>query len=243
MARSLIHSTEFPGETVEYRRARNKLLQAEIKLRRQVEAVAEARRALPLGGRVKQDYTFDSSAPGEKDFKKIRISQLFAPGKRSLFLYNFMFPEAVGSMTPCPSCTSIIDAVDGASRHVVQRINFAIVAKAPIDKFRAHANRRGWRHALLLSSADNTFNRDYGAEDPAVSSFPSHTFSRARQGDQSLLVQRAVVGRVRARAGPAPRRFHVASVEHLRLDARRTRKDLGAAARLFVSSRTWIPSE
>ncbi len=179
MARSLIHSTEFPGETAEYRRARNKLLQAEVKLRRQIEAVAEERRSLPLGGRVKQDYTFDSSAPGDKDFKAIRISQLFEPGRRSLFLYNFMFPEAVGSMKPCPSCTSIIDAVDGASRHVVQRINFAVVAKAPIDKLRAHANRRGWRHALLLSSANNSFNRDYHAEDASGQQFPlAHVFTR-----------------------------------------------------------------
>ena len=179
MAKSTLHSTEFPGETAQYRRARNKLLQAEIKLRRQIEVVAEARRALPLGGRVTQDYVFDSSPPGEKDFKTTRLSQIFAPGKRTLFLYNFMFPESVGSMTPCPSCTSIIDAVDGASRHVVQRINFAVIAKAPIDKFRAHANRRGWRHALLLSSANNTFNRDYHAEDASGQQWPlAHVFTR-----------------------------------------------------------------
>jgi predicted dithiol-disulfide oxidoreductase (DUF899 family) len=179
MARSLLHSTEFPGETAEYRRARNKLLQAEVKLRRQIEAVAEQRRALPLGGSVSPDYVFDSSAPGENGFKATRLSQLFAPGKRTLFLYNFMFPESVGSMTPCPSCTSIIDAVDGAARHVTQRINFAVVAKAPIDKFRAHADRRGWRHALLLSSANNTFNRDYHAENPDGQQFPlAHVFTR-----------------------------------------------------------------
>jgi predicted dithiol-disulfide oxidoreductase (DUF899 family) len=179
MAKSSLHPTEFPGETAEYRRARNRLLQAEVKLRRQIEAVAEQRRALPLGGRVSPDYIFDSSASGEKDFKTTRLSELFAPGKRTLFLYNFMFPEAVGSMTPCPSCTSIIDAVDGAARHVTQRINFAVIAKAPIDKFRAHANRRGWRHSLLLSSAKNTFNRDYHAENPDGQQFPlAHVFTR-----------------------------------------------------------------
>lgn len=179
MAKPTLPETRFPGETVEYRRARNKLLQAEVKLRRQIEAVAKQRRALPLGGGVKPDYVFDSSAPGEKAFKTTRLSELFAPGKRTLLLYNFMFPEAVGSMTPCPSCTSIIDAVDGAARHVTQRVNFAVIAKAPIDKFRAHANRRGWSHALLLSSANNTFNRDYHAEDPNGQQFPlAHVFTR-----------------------------------------------------------------
>lgn len=179
MAGKVLNPTRFPGETTEYRRARNKLLQAEVRLRRQIETVAKQRRALPLGGRVSQDFVFDSSAPGDKEFKTTRLSDLFGPGRRTLFLYNFMFPESVGSMTPCPSCTSIIDAVDGAARHVMQRVNFAVIAKAPIDKFRAHANRRGWSHTLLLSSADNIFNRDYGAEDPNGQQFPlAHVFTR-----------------------------------------------------------------
>lgn len=37
----------FPGESVAYRAARDRLLEQEIRLRRQLEAVATARRALP----------------------------------------------------------------------------------------------------------------------------------------------------------------------------------------------------
>lgn len=169
----------FPGESLEYRRARNRLLQSEIKLRRQTEAVAEERRKLPLGGVVKSDYVFDASKPGEPGFSKVKLSQLFAPGQRSLFLYNFMFPESPDSNTPCPTCTSIIDAVDGASRHVVQRVRFAVITKAPIARFRQHADSRGWKHALLLSSSDNTFNRDYGAEEENGQQWPiAHVFVR-----------------------------------------------------------------
>jgi predicted dithiol-disulfide oxidoreductase (DUF899 family) len=88
-----------------------------------------------------------------------------------------MYPESVDSMTPCPSCTSIIDAVDGAARHVTQRISFAVVAKAPIAKFREHARKRGWQHAQLLSSAHNEFNIDYLAEAPNGQQFPlAHVF-------------------------------------------------------------------
>ena len=172
-------ATKFPGESAEYRRARNRLLQSEIKLRRQIEAVAKERRALPLGGALRTDYIFDAAVPGESGVTAMRMSDLFAPGKRTLFLYSFMFPERVDSMTPCPSCTSIIDAVDGASRHVVQRVNFAVVAKAPIELFQRHAHNRGWAHALLLSSANNTFNRDYGAEDETGQQWPlAHVFTR-----------------------------------------------------------------
>jgi predicted dithiol-disulfide oxidoreductase (DUF899 family) len=171
----VLHETRFPSETQEYREARMRLLEAEIGLRRQIEAVAAQRRTLPDGGEVKSDYVFESSTPGEKEFRAVRFSELFRPGTSSLFLYSFMFPERVDSMTPCPSCTSIIDAIDGAAQHLVQRINFAVVAKAPIQMFRKHGDSRGWRNVTLLSSANNDYNRDYHAEGPDGGQVPIAT--------------------------------------------------------------------
>jgi predicted dithiol-disulfide oxidoreductase (DUF899 family) len=166
-------TSRFPGESAAYRRARNRLLQQEVRLRRQVEAVAAARRALPLGGAVTEDYVFEGIAG------PVRMSELFGPGKRTLFLYNFMFPESLESDAPCPSCTSIIDSVDGAARHATQRINFMVVAKTPIQRFVKHARSRGWRHAMLLSSAGNTFNRDYLAEEESGQQWPlAHVFTK-----------------------------------------------------------------
>ena len=49
----------YPNESATYRDARNKLLDAEIALRAQIEAVAAQRRALPPGGEVPQDYVFE----------------------------------------------------------------------------------------------------------------------------------------------------------------------------------------
>ena len=53
----------FPGESAEYRAARNRLVDQEIELRRVMEAVAEARRRLPPGGVVPQDYVFQAQGP------------------------------------------------------------------------------------------------------------------------------------------------------------------------------------
>ena len=53
----------FRGESAEYRAARNRLLNQEIELRRAMEAVAEARRALPSGGVVPEDYVFQVQGP------------------------------------------------------------------------------------------------------------------------------------------------------------------------------------
>jgi predicted dithiol-disulfide oxidoreductase (DUF899 family) len=48
----------YPGESEEYRTARDRLLEREIELRRATEAVAAERRALPAGGVVPDDYVF-----------------------------------------------------------------------------------------------------------------------------------------------------------------------------------------
>ena len=49
----------YPNESAEYRAARNALLNDEIALRAQIEAVAAKRRALPPGGNVPEDYVFE----------------------------------------------------------------------------------------------------------------------------------------------------------------------------------------
>ena len=54
-------SIRFPGESAEYRAARDRLLEQEIELRRAMEAVAAARRELPPGGAVPEDYVFQGA--------------------------------------------------------------------------------------------------------------------------------------------------------------------------------------
>jgi len=180
-----LHNVRFPGESDQYRRARDELLKAEIDLRRQIEVVAAQRRALPLGGLVPRDYTFEEWDPGTNAARPVRLSELFAEGKDTLFLYSHMFiPGKAGLPLEegCPLCTSIIDAIDGEVPHITQRINFAVVAKAPIERFRAHARSRGWRHARLLSSANNTYNHDYQAESPDGAQFAMATVFARRDG-------------------------------------------------------------
>jgi len=168
--------TSFPGETDDYRQARNRLLEREIELRGSIESVAEARRALPPGGIVPEDYLFADAGGSE-----VRFSALFAPGKDTLVIYSFMFPrnprddrpgpdagataELPLAETPCASCASILDSLDRAAPHLTQRVNLAVVAKSAPERIRAFADERGWRHLRLLSSARNSYNRDYLAED------------------------------------------------------------------------------
>src|SRR6266567_911326 len=150
----------FPGESAEYRAARDRLLDDEIELRRAMERVAEARRRLPPGGVVPQDYVF-RGAGADGRLTDVRMSELFAPGKNSLVVYNFMFPRHAGddrlgpsegetarlplAEGPCPSCTALLDQLDGAAEHVSDRVNLVAVAKAPLARVLGFAAERGWR--------------------------------------------------------------------------------------------------
>ena len=153
----------FPGESSKYRAARNRLLDQEAELRRVTEAVAAARRNLPPGGVIPQDYVF-AGADADALAVDVRLSELFAPGKDSLVIYNMMFPRALDEDLPCPSCTQFLDSFDGAAEHIAQRVNLAVVAKVELPRLLAHAKQRGWRRLRLLSSAANTYNRDYHGE-------------------------------------------------------------------------------
>src|SRR5438309_10051165 len=92
----------FPGESPEYRAAREELLEQEIELRRAMEAVAAARRELPPGGRVPEDYVFQGAGAGGAP-TDVRLSELFAPGENSLAIYSFMFPRDPEDDRPGPS--------------------------------------------------------------------------------------------------------------------------------------------
>ena len=91
----------FPGESAEYRAARDRLLEQEIELRRAMEAVAVARRGLPPGGMVPDDYAFQGRGM-DGDPVDVRLSELFAPGEDSLVIYSMMFPRDPGDERPGP---------------------------------------------------------------------------------------------------------------------------------------------
>jgi predicted dithiol-disulfide oxidoreductase (DUF899 family) len=107
----------FPNESVQYRQARNRLLQQET------------------------DPLDDTPGPN---------------GGQTALL-----PLAEG---PFPSCTALLDQLDGAAEHATQRINLAVVANAPAERVLTFGQERGWRRLRLLSSAGSSYNRDYLAE-------------------------------------------------------------------------------
>jgi predicted dithiol-disulfide oxidoreductase (DUF899 family) len=143
--------TRWPGESAEYRRARNRLLAEEIALRRQIQRIAEQRRALPPGP-VAQDYRFL-----DDQGREVGLIDLFGEHP-ALFTYLWMYgPERD---RPCPMCTSFVGSLDIPARDIEQRLSLAIIGRSPVARQLAFARERGWRNLRFYQPIGDDFARD-----------------------------------------------------------------------------------
>ena len=158
---------KFKGESAEYRKLRDELLEAEIALKDQRERVAVLRRQLPMSSVVETDYIFREGPSDIRDespanFRDVRLSQLFAPGKDRLIIDHMMW--AANDKLPCPMCNMWADGYAAIAPHVSNKVNFSLVAKIDLATLRGWARSRGW-------------NKGGGRQRPGVS-----VFSRAADG-------------------------------------------------------------
>jgi predicted dithiol-disulfide oxidoreductase (DUF899 family) len=147
----------FPYESQRYRDARATLLKDEQEHIEKVNAVAENRRNLPLGGKLKDDYVFRRANKG-KIGQSVKFSELF--GRHgTLLLYSFMFGPNWDK--PCPSCTSLVDGFDRTWYQVTRNAAFVAIAKAPAERIASWAKERGWLEIELVSGYESPFQADY----------------------------------------------------------------------------------
>jgi predicted dithiol-disulfide oxidoreductase (DUF899 family) len=161
----------------EWRAAYEVLFAKEKELTHQRDALAAERRRLPMT-RVGKDYVFEGPA-GE-----VRLLDLF-DGRPQLLLYHFMFAEGVRGWPSagCPGCSMFLDNIGQYTRiHLNARdVSFAVVALAPLANIEAYRKRMQWS-VPWISSADNTFNKDFGLTMPAGEQHGLSVF--LRDGDE-----------------------------------------------------------
>ncbi|MFV2088390.1 DUF899 family protein [Micromonospora sp. LOL_021] len=149
----------------EYQRARRDLLVAEQQLRDQIERVAAQRRALPPGP-VLGEYLF-TEGPADLNsdgpITQSSLGQLFGD-QQVLVIYHMMFGPKDDEA--CEMCSMWLDGLNGVSPHIRQNAAFVTVAKAPVEKVRGWARKRGWSRLRIVSSFGSTFNADLKVEDP-----------------------------------------------------------------------------
>ena len=163
-----------PNESLAYRSAREELLNAEIGLREQVEKVASLRRALPMGGALREDYVFEELIQGRS--VNTAFSSLFRTESDTLFVYNFMYGPSMDAA--CAMCVSLLDGLDGQIPHLNKTISTAIVAQHDAKTLNEFAQSRGWKNLRMISSGNNTFNQDYLAERDGGQLPMAHVFQR-----------------------------------------------------------------
>jgi predicted dithiol-disulfide oxidoreductase (DUF899 family) len=141
------------GTQEEWQAERDALLAEEKELTRRGDELAEKRRALPLVP-VEKDYEFETEE-GTKS-----LAHLF-DGRSQLLIYHFMFGPSYEA--GCPTCSSMVDGLDGLLPHLHARdLTLSLVSRAPLAKLRVYKQRMGWS-IPWASSANTDFNFDFGA--------------------------------------------------------------------------------
>jgi predicted dithiol-disulfide oxidoreductase (DUF899 family) len=140
------------GTREEWTAAREELLAREKEHTRRGDELAQRRRELPWV-RLDEEYRFDTD-DGEK-----RLAELF-DGRSQLLVYHFMFGPSYDA--GCPTCSSMVDGIDGLLPHLHARdVTFMLVSQAPLEKLQAYKRRMGWS-IPWVSAAHSDFNFDLG---------------------------------------------------------------------------------
>jgi predicted dithiol-disulfide oxidoreductase (DUF899 family) len=170
---------QFPNEPKEYRKARNNLLELEIRARRALEDAARARRNLPLGGKVPADFIFHECDEKGRT-RAVTLSELFTPPLPTLVVYSYMY--GAKRQEPCPMCTGILDSLNGVLSHITRRAAFVVVAQSPAQKLSDWVHERHW-DLRLVSASENKYNSLYNPPSDEDGNFPTiNVFTKKSDG-------------------------------------------------------------
>jgi predicted dithiol-disulfide oxidoreductase (DUF899 family) len=189
-------NARFPGESDAYAAARQALLAEEIELRRHLTRVADQRRALPPGPVIEADYRFRDENDAE-----VTLLDLFGPFQ-TLITYFWMFgPQRA---RPCPMCTNLLGPLDQNAADLKQRVALKVLGRSPVERQRAFAAERGWRHLEFVQTVGDDYARDLGVLTPAGDEWPALVVYR-RDGDRVRLFWAGEIGGAMADPGQDPR--------------------------------------
>src|SRR5262245_49664005 len=166
--------TPFPGESAEYRKAREALVAEEIEFRRHMTRLTGQRRALPPGPVIEKDYRF-RDANGDE----LGLLELF-DRHDELVTYFWMFgPQRE---RPCPMCTDWLGAVNGNAADIKQRVALKVFGRSPVSRQIAFAQERGWHDLDFVQAIGDDYARDIGILKSDGSEWPAITVFK-REGD------------------------------------------------------------
>lgn len=186
----------FPGESAQYRAAREALLAEEIEFRRHMTRLVEQRRALPPGPVIEKDYRFK-----DENAFEVGLLDLFGD-KDTLVTYFWMYgPQRE---RPCPMCTNLLGALNGNARDIKQRVALKVLGRSSVERQFAFAQERGWRDLNFIQTIGDEYANDLKLIDKEGFEWPALIVYR-RDGDKIRLFWASEVGREMADPGQDPR--------------------------------------
>jgi predicted dithiol-disulfide oxidoreductase (DUF899 family) len=155
----------------DWQTAHERLLAREKAATHERDALAAERRRQPMV-RIDPAYTFEGSDGA------VTLLELFE-GRRQLILYHFMFaPDVEGwPSAGCPGCSMFVDQIGHVAHLHARDTSFALVSRAPIENLLAYREHMGWT-IPWVSSADSSFNRDFGVTTDRGETFGLSVFLR-----------------------------------------------------------------
>ncbi len=136
----------------EWLSARKSLLEREVAMTHELDALRAERRQLPWV-RIDKPYVFEGPTG------KCEFADLFG-GHSQLAVYHFMLTP--GSDHICPGCSFIVDHLSAAQQHFEHAdLAFTAVSRVPVQQIEQVKTRMCWTFPWV-SSAGNDFNFDFG---------------------------------------------------------------------------------
>lgn len=188
--------TPFPGESDEYRAARQALLAEEIEFRRHQTRLAAQRRALPPGPIIEKDYKFKD----EQGFDAT-LSDLFG---RHDTLVTYFWMYGPDRDRPCPMCTNTVGSLNGNAADIKQRVALKILGRSSVKRQYEFAQERGWRDIDFVQTVGDDYANDLGLIRPDGFENPALTIYR-KDGDTIRLFWASEMAEEMADPGEDPR--------------------------------------
>ena len=136
--------------TAAWEQARRELLVREKEATRAADALAAARRRMPMV-KLEKDYVVQGvEGP-------TRLVEVFE-GRRQLVTYKFMWSDAE---QPCEGCSMFVDQFGHAAHLNARDVTRAVISSGPLAETLPYRERMGWS-VPWYSSADSDLYRDLG---------------------------------------------------------------------------------
>src|ERR1019366_8337408 len=138
-----------------WQKARDAFLKKEKAATRAHDALAAARRRLPMV-KIEREYVFDTPKG------KMSLLDLFE-GRRQLIVYHFMFAPSVPGWPDagCVGCSMVTDQFGHIEHFHARDTSFCLVSLAPLKNIEKFKKRMGWTYPWY-SSDGSDFNKDFG---------------------------------------------------------------------------------